>query len=301
MTHLGEKTEIPGYRESASFRLQGVDHLQVMAQEEVCPIIKQYFDYLENALMDHGDRVDVYQLQEMLLEISLLLRSGKSGIRQDGYHRLLNRLTAIYTKGLRVDNDRAYAGTAANFADILESVSQEVQDYDFHPSVSLLLHYMDKLFKTREESWLEVYEHLLSMPDSIRFMQRLKVEHLNEINGWIEEGVDNLFTLWDEQLEVLAMQDQSLSDLELQILHRQAQLAPNLSSSGVVDFSLAQQLREIRTLDDQRQQLMSERCAKLGVVELLEANIREFSERLTMMHRSVRLKLVWDNPNALAL
>lgn len=294
-----DKKEFPDLQEQADFRLRNVDHLPIMAQEEVCPIIKQYFDYLENALADHGESVDLYLLQEMLQELSLLLRSGKSRIRKDGYLRMLNRLTDIYARGLRVDNDRAFAGTAANFASILESVSQHFQDYDYHQSVSLLLHYMGRLFNDREESWLEIYDHLLSMPDTIHFMQQLKNEHLYEINCWIEEGIDSLFTLWDEQLEVLAMQTQNIDELELQILARETYLvkSPETRLSGVIDFRQLQQRQEIRTLSDQRKRLVLERQAKRGVVNLLEANVREFAERLARMRRSALLKLVWDNPN----
>ncbi len=287
------------YRDMEAFRLQGIDNLPTMGHEEICPIIQKYFDFLENALTKHGERVDIDLLQEMLLEISLMLQSGKIQIRKDGYLRLLDRLATIYAKGLQVENDRAFAGTAAIYANILGSVSQHFQDYDYRESVSLLLHYMDKLFNAREESWLEVYEHLFSMPDSILIMQQLRIEHLNEINCWIEEGVDNLFTLWDEQLEQIDIQNLTLSDLQLQILTRQTQIQRNAQAAHphVLDFSLARQQLEVRKLYDQREQLLGERRIKLDIADLLESNIREFSDRLATMRRSALLRLVWENPD----
>jgi hypothetical protein len=294
-----EKESINPNLRSADFRLRGIDRLPVMAQEEACLVIKQYIDFLEQALTEQGDGVDIGLLQEMLLELSQLLRSGKGQIRDDGYLRMLDRLTAIYAKGLRVENDNAFAGTAAHFADLLESVSQNFQDYDYSHSVSLLLHYMDRLFNARENSWLEVYEHLLSMPDSIHVMQQLRGEHLNEINGWIEEGVDNLFTLWDEQQESIAIQAQTLNDLETQILthHAQLQRASRAAKPGVIDLNLARQQRELRFLISQRNQLMSERRTKLAIADLLWTNIREFSDRLAKIRRSTLLSLAWSNPD----
>jgi hypothetical protein len=299
MNHRRDNRTSTDQRDLAAFRLQGVEEPPVMAQEEVCPIIKQYFDYLEHSLTCQGEQADIYQLRAMLLEIYQLLRSAKSQLREDGYLRLLDRLTAIYAKGLRVENDRAYAVTAADFAQILKSISQDFQDYDYHPSVSLLLHYMDKLFKTREASWLEVYEHLLSMPDSIHFMHRLKTEHLNDISCWIEEGVDNLYTLLDEQREVIEIQDQAIGELEQRLGRLQARLRRirNPALSSVIEIETARQRQEIRALDKQRGRLLKERCAKLGIAELLETNIREFSDRLANIHRSTLLKLVWDNPH----
>lgn len=284
------------------FRLRGVDQMPLMAQEEICPILKQYFDFLELALNDKERRVEIELLQEMLLEIVQLLRSGKSQIRDDGYLHLLNRLTNIYARGLQVEDDRAFAGTAASFAAILESVSQQFQNYDYTHSVNLLLHYVDRLYNAREASWLDVYEHLLSMPDSIHIMPQLRIDHLNEINGWIEEGVDNLFTLRDEQLDLLDILDQTISDLELQILTRHAQMRQKSAQGGnILDFSRAQQQQELRDMIKERDQLMRERLTKLDILDLLEANIGEFSDRLAKMRRSTLLKLVWEHPDPQAL
>ncbi len=294
--NLGKETQ-SRRQGSEAFRLQGVDHLPLMAQEEICPILKQYFDFLENALLAHGDQVDINLLQEMLLEISLLLRSGKSQLRDDGYLRLLDRITNIYARGLRVEDDRAFAGTAANFADILETISQNFQNYDYTHSVSLLLHYMDKLFNTREESWLEIYEHLLHIPDTIYIMQQLRIYHIDDINTWIDEGVDNLFTLRDEQLDAIDIQEEALRDLQLQIRTRQSQRHKEPINTGVINITRARQLREIECLKKQYKQLVQDREGKRDLVALLDTNIQEFSDRLAEMRRSTLMKLVWINPH----
>jgi hypothetical protein len=297
-SHIEIESTNPNQRSAAS-RPQGIDQLPVMTQEGSCPTIKQYIDFLEQALTDQGDMADIDLLQEKLLELSGLLCSGKEQMHEDGYLRMLDRLTAIYAKGLRVENDNAFTSTAAHFADILKSVSQNFQNYDYSHSVSLLLHYMDRLFNAGEESWLEVYEHLLCMPDSIHVMQQLRVEHLNEINSWIEEGVDNLFSLRDEQEELIAVQAQTLRDLETQVLARHAQLqrATLATEPGVVDLNLVRQQQELRALGRRREQLMSERQTKMAIVDLLESNIREFSDRLAKIRRSTLLRLAWSNPD----
>ena len=281
------------------FRLQGVDHLSTLAQEDACHIIKQYFDHLEDTLSDPHGTVDINQLQEMLLDLSLFLRSGKSEIRADGYLRLLNRLTDIYAKGLKVKDDRAFARTAANYADILESVSQNFQDYDYSQSISLLLHYMDKLFNYREESWLEVYEHLLCMPDTIHVLQQLKIDHLDEIKCWIEEGVDNLYTLWDEQLELIEIQTQAIQDLEAEITtlqERVEQATTHNALTNLVDLDCVRKKRELSRLQGTHEDLIAQRAFKREIVGLLEANIAEFADRLAQMRRSSLLHLVWKNP-----
>lgn len=283
-----------------AFRLQGVDHLPVMAQEESCHILKQYFDFLDSSLSSQEESADIGLLQEMLLEISLLLRSDKSPLRDDAYLRLLNRLTAIYAKGLKVENDWAFTSTAANFADILESISQRYQDYDYSHSVGLLLHYMDKLFNSQEESWIDVFEHLLSMPDSIRIMQQLKNQHLQEIQNWVEEGVDNLFTIRDEQFELIANLDKRTEDLEKKIVKREQVLLDVKQAAdreGIAVLLHQQERREIESLNEKQLAHHAERKAKLEIIKLLDDNIQEFADRLTEIRRSTLIRLVWSNPD----
>ncbi|MCU7889006.1 MAG: hypothetical protein KZQ59_12875 [Candidatus Thiodiazotropha sp. (ex Lucinoma aequizonata)] len=109
-------------------------------------------------------------MRKMLTEVSGFIRSGKSQIEDDGYIRMLNRLTRIYAMGIRVENDRAFTGTAVNFADILGTVSQTYTGYNYSESIGLLLHYMKKLFNYRQEGWIDGFEHILCMLDSIRVM-----------------------------------------------------------------------------------------------------------------------------------
>jgi hypothetical protein len=285
---------------SKTFRLRSVEQLPVMEQEESCHILKQYFDYLENSLSKPAES-DIALLQEMLLEISDLLRSGKSQLEEDGYLRLLNRLTSIYAKGLQSENDWAFAQTAANFADILQSISQTYQDYDYSHSVGLLLHYMDRLFNYEEESWLEVFEHLRSMPDSIGIMQQLKDQYLHEIQNWVEEGVDNLFTIRNEQVEILANLDQAMMQLDKEISNREISLLQQVHSAhqnNVVEMRHQLERREIYRLRGEAGEMMKERESKLEIINLLDVNIQEFADRITDIRRRAIMRLAWNSPDA---
>ncbi|MET0044652.1 MAG: hypothetical protein ABW100_14180, partial [Candidatus Thiodiazotropha sp. 6PLUC3] len=71
------------------FRIGNVEQLPILAQDESCKIIKQYFDYLEETLTQEDGVVDIEQLREMLNEVSGFIRSNKSQIRADGYGRML--------------------------------------------------------------------------------------------------------------------------------------------------------------------------------------------------------------------
>ncbi|MEW8625224.1 MAG: hypothetical protein AB2551_05695 [Candidatus Thiodiazotropha sp.] len=281
------------------FRISNIEQLPTLAQDESCHIIKQYFDYLEQTLSNRESVVDVEQLREMLNEVSGFIRSNKSQLRADGYSRMLKRLNNIYAQGLRNNNDRAFTRTAVNFADILNTVSQSFPSYDYSESVGLLLHYMHKMFNYREEGWIEVFEHLISMSDSIEIMQLIKTQHLQEIQNWVEEGVDNLFALMDEQLEVIDNIDAEILLLDQELLQRRKTIAETRSSGFnrvIIPIARAREKQLIQELFDRRAELISERIAKLELADLLDENIQEFTDRLIEIRRSAMIQLVWSNP-----
>ncbi|MCG7871912.1 MAG: hypothetical protein N0C81_06385 [Candidatus Thiodiazotropha lotti] len=281
------------------FRISSIEQLPTLAQDESCHIIKQYFDYLERTLSNQEAIVDVEQLRDMLNEVSGFIRSNKSQLRADGYSRMLKRLNSIYAQGLRNTNDRAFTRTAVNFADILNTVSQSFPSYDYSESVGLLLHYMHKMFNYREEGWIEVFEHLISMSDSLEIMQLIKTQHLQEIQNWVEEGVDNLFALMDEQLEVIDNIDADILLLDQELLQRRKAFSKQTratQSELVIPISRARDKQLIQDLFDRRAQLITERIGKLELADLLDENIEEFTDRLIEIRRSAMIQLVWSNP-----
>jgi hypothetical protein len=287
----------PTNREVLSFRIGSVERLPVMTQDEVCKIVKQYFDYLESMLERKHRDLDVTQLRELLTEISCFIRSEKNRIEDDGYTRMLNRLTRIYAKGIQSEDDEAFIATAVHFADIMHTVSQSYSGYDYTEPVGLMLYYMDKLFNDREESWLEVFEHILSMSDT-HVLEMLKEQHLQEIKNWVEEGVDNLFAIWDEQLDVINNLSNEIYQLDKQILQTSKELRANLNqpfAPNVIYLRDVQRRLELDRLRKKRLELVDDREAKLELTSLLDDNIQEFGGRLTEIRRSTQIQLAWSS------
>jgi hypothetical protein len=268
-----------------------------MAQDEACKVIKGYFDYLESMLGRKHSDLEVIQLREVLTEISGFIRSDKSQFKDDGYMRMINRLTKIYAEGIQLEDDKAFIGTAVHFADIMHTVSQNYTGYDYTKPVGLLFHYMDKLFNDREESWLEVFQHINAISDT-HALQMLQEQHLKEINNWVEEGVDNLFAIWDEQLDVINNLSNEVYQLDKRILSTSREIRKKLNQRGISNVIYLEdiQLRfELDRLRQNRVELDCTREGKLELIALLDENIQEFGERLTEIRRSALVQLAWDN------
>ncbi len=83
-----------------------------MTSDSSCALLRNYFDFLEQQLSDAGAIPDVSQIQEMLLEVSEFIRSGKTGYYSDEYGRILKRLVSIYAGGFSSSSSSAFTLTS---------------------------------------------------------------------------------------------------------------------------------------------------------------------------------------------
>jgi len=292
MMHANTETTFSPH-EGTDTRLNPESEQAHMHQENACKILKQHFDDLEMSLFAVDNTVDITQLQSIWLEISEFIQAEKNHIHDDGYNRLLNRIIAIYTHGLRQQGNLAFAATAANYADVIGIVSQAHPSYDYSEAVGHLLQYMNQLYKVREKSWLRIFDHLLSMPDYIQPIHYLKERHLKGLQQWVEEGVDNLFQIRDDQVLLYSEKIAELADLEqrVELVH---QRLVQQSATKVVPITRPHDQTELNKLIHDRDLLVSDLENRQELVDLLEDNIQEFEDKLFATHRACRIRPVQD-------
>ncbi|MEN8176985.1 MAG: hypothetical protein ABFS39_00005 [Pseudomonadota bacterium] len=254
-------------------------------RDRACGALKHHFDDLESLLTRKREIRDIDQPKEILIEISQFLQSKDNQILDDGYTCLLDRLTQIYTQGLEHQDDQVFADTAANYAGVIQVVSQTHFAYDYSEVIGQLLHYMNQLYKNREKSWLRIFKYLLSMPDSIQGIQVLKERHLNEIQQWIEEGVDNLFELRDDQIQLFSEKIAELARAEEGVEHKLKEMDVDLDHQ-VLPITWLKDKAELKALIEQRDLLIDDLENKQKLVDLLEQNMQEFEEILLTTRRA---------------
>ena len=270
-----------------------------LAADESRQVLNGYLSYLESELTSQNFSVDIGKSQEMLLEVSQFIHTGSARVGSDVYRCVLRRLTGIYAKGLAVTAESAYSLTASDYADVIESISRVYPAYDYSEIVGQLIHYMNQLFKLRKNSWKTVYEHILSMPDSIEAMQLLRNEHFFAVQQWAEEGVENLFHIQDDLHNRVRLLDEQISGIQQKITEtecwmgeRQRVLAA-LDVANLVDLKLRRAVHESRELSHTRERLIMEREGKAHIIDLIESNILEFEDKLKETRRAFSIRLVY--------
>ncbi len=264
----------------------------------VVRVLDDYLDYLELELSNHHSVIKISQVQEMLLEISCIIRSGKTTVDAAVYARVLKRLTRIYAQGLSQRKKDAFSLTAGDYAEVIEVISAELPGYDYREVVGQLLNYMNHLYRLKKTGWITVYEHIRSMPHSIEALQVLKEARFLEIQKWVEEGVHNLFGIQSDIQKRIDQLEHEAADLQNVVEHEQHQLAIELkrgkvsADSKVASLYQERKRREITALCEKRDQIISERRGEEQIIQLIESNIHEFEFKLKEARRNYLVRLV---------
>ena len=272
----------------------------VMTRDRSLQILNEYLNCLERELTGSRGTPDVGKVQEMLLELSQFIRSGKARVLSHEYGRLLRRLSEIYSRGLRENTESAFCRTAADYSDVVEAISREDASYDYSKIVGQLLYFMGQLFESRKGSWVVIYENLGSMSDSIRVVKLLKLEYLLEIQRWAEEGVANLFQIRKDLQRKIVSLDKAVDVVLADIAERRQEMASCNSrwldrcGGRILNMDVWVLKNEIDALRKKVKKLTRERDGSLAINDLIDVNILEFEGELREVRRKYHIKLVHD-------
>jgi DNA repair exonuclease SbcCD ATPase subunit len=285
---LPQSGRIKLYRAALYRRFTGLES-NALANEP-SPMLDDYLDCLEGLLFDEATP-NISQIQEMLLELSCLIRSCTSFQAHD-YADFLERLTSLYARGVAQGRINALTQTAADYADVIEAASRVYPNFDYSAALGQLLCYMGQLYNTRQGSWETIYDHISAMPESVAAVRYLNDTFFSEIRQWADEGVGNLFEIRRDNQQAadeLGLAKQRLS-ARLRLL-RQRRLAPR-KTPQVIPLSEARTIREIQECEAELEQIESDLGEKQQLLELIDQNIDEFEAKLKGVRRNYAVKLV---------
>lgn len=255
-------------------------------------IVEKHIEEILIQLARPSPRIDAERVKETLLELSAHIRSRSSVFQGSDYRWILEQLTGIWAQGFANRTAGPFATTAAAYAKVIETISHAYPGQDYCRAVAQLFGYMIRLFRTQESSWKAVYEHILSIPDSVEAKRLLDRVFLVEIQEWAEAGVGNLFSIRSNlyrKIGELAVRieelDQRIAKIEREAKrHRQvwaARYGPN-----VIDLSQVHKRALMTSLAERRQGLADDKRGEEIIVAMIESDIREFEDKLRNIARA---------------
>jgi hypothetical protein len=214
------------------------------------------------------------------------------------YRTILERLIGIYARGFENRTQEIYATTAADYAEVIETISREFPAYDYSEAVGQLLCYMTRLFRRRKSSWKEVYEHILSIPDSIEAKQLLNRAFFMEIQEWAEAGVENLFAIRRDLYRKIGDLGEQAKRVEREI--EALDPPPGTKDTGrrpkfdnkIVDLRRIRRKRLIGPLERELREILDQKASEENIAGLIESDIREFEEKLRATRRAYFIRSV---------
>jgi len=260
--------------------------------------LEKRLDQLGAQLSGPDTSVDIDGISGMLLALAADIRSGSLVFAGNDYRWILTRLTHIYAQGFGQLKRDAFANTAADYAQVIETISREFPGHDYTEAVGQLLCYMSRLFRTRRSGWKAVYEHILSIPDSVGAKQLLNRAFFAEIQEWAEAGVENLFNIRRDLYEKIADIGARIEALDQKIEQiggdqgTQGETTSGVSAANVVDLAAARRERQIKQLEHSRQKLRGQKEDEEVIVGLIESDILEFENKLRATRRAYFIRPV---------
>lgn len=260
--------------------------------------IEEVLNQLGAQLTRPDELIGASEIDDMLLLLSADIRFGAPELASSDYRWIVDQLTGIYAQGFEQRPGDLFTKTARSYAHLIETISRAYPGNDYSEAVGQLFCYMSRLFRTRKHDWKAVYEHLLSIPDSVEAKQMLNRAFFAEIQEWAEAGVENLFSIRMDLYEKIgAIKDQIRRlDRRIEMTLGGIQLPEQTSSAragtNVVDLAAARRERLIGSLRFKRQRLLEEKDDEEIIVGLIESDIREFEDKLRATRRAYFIYLV---------
>jgi len=250
-------------------------------------------------LAQPDEAIDAALVRQMLLELCASLRSESAVAQGSDYHWALRGLTQIYAQGLGPKAREPITATAAAYAEVIETITREYPAQDYSEAVGQLFRYMNRLFRKKQSGWKAIYEHILSIPDSVEAKQVLNRAFFFEIQEWADAGVDNLFAIRADlchKMRDLKSRIQGIDQRITRIANETNQteqadkaLARNFN---VIDLARVRRSRLIASLQRKRKILRDQQEDEESIAALIESDIREFEEKLQNTRRAYFLRPV---------
>jgi hypothetical protein len=242
--------------------------------------------------------IDTARIREILLKLDADIRSGYEVFQNNDYRWILERLTRIYGQGLTSQRQDPFTATAADYAQVIETLSHVYPKQDYSEAMGQLFCYMSRLFRTQERSWKAVYTHILSIPESVEAKRVLNRAFFLEIQSWAEAGVENLFSIRQDLSDKLSELRTKIDRMDRRIatIAGEPSVRQETGSAAhgrnVIDFAMARKRRLIQSLERRRNALDEEKVDTESVFGLIESDIREFEEKLRITRRAYFLRAV---------
>lgn len=267
-------------------------------QSQSRKILEGHLDRLLAQLTGPESAVDTGRIQDMLVALAKDIRSRSSVFQSSDYRWILERLTEIYAQGCGRRGPEPLTITAAAYAQVIETISRAHPSCDYGEAIGQLFCYMSRLFQIQESSWKAVYEHILSIPDSIEAKQLLNHAFFIEIQEWAEAGVENLFSIRRDLYEKIGELTVEVDRLDRRIAttagesNRGGRADTAVSAPNVIDFAKARKKHLVASMERRRQRLVDEKKNEESIVALIESDIREFEEKLRNTRRAYFIRPV---------
>ncbi len=255
-------------------------------------ILRAYLEYLQSQLLGVKADMDIGQVQEMLLEISSVVQTGKVKDRKEEFRVFVNGLVDIYRNGLLGQGSEHFHHTVVDYAELLKSISGEFPEHDYDEALQQLFLYMNRMFERQQKEWVEILNSIVSMPETIGLVQLQKCKCYPLIREWVEGGVQNLFQIRNDLQAMVRKLDMREQLVQQQLVRLQNSYQNRRRAGNLYHLRQGKTARALVLLRRKLVAIQGEAVEKRQLVGVVDANIQEFQDLMAAARRAFFMHLV---------
>jgi len=244
------------------------------------------------------NRWDIGQARKALGEIAGLVRSPQERSESVDYQCVLRCLAGLVRELLARQNPDPLPLTATDYATVVEMISRRHPELDYRETIAQLLQMMSRLLRAGNRGWRTINRRLHAIAPAAGVDRALAGIFVADIHEWFYAGIQDLFEYRGrvrDELEELdrrsaaILEERRAERAALAELRRELGAAPG---GRVRLFDEKRRERVLAELDQSLHGLQEERDAKARALALIEADVRDFHDRLHQSRRLLMLRAV---------
>lgn len=231
---------------------------------------------------------------QALGEVAALIQSAWSDNLPLDYHCVLRCLKDGVADAIAGREGTRIPSLAADYAALVEIISRSHPSLDYRDTIVLLLELMTDLFKQGDIVWRKIHLHLSAIAKCPNAAKPLAGILDADIHQWFHAGIRDLTSYRKRLVNLIAELTVRVEDCERQRAIETAMLS-SLETHGRSNIHLFEAKRRQRIIADVELELneaLTELARQRQTLSLLDADAKDFQERLSGARRACILRAV---------
>jgi hypothetical protein len=241
---------------------------------------------------------DVREARAALGEVAGLMRSPRAQGADVDYQCVLGCLARLVADLLRGAGHHPLPLMAADYAAVVAMIGRHHPELDYDTNLGQLLEMLGTLVRAEHPGWRPLHRRLHEIASAVGAGKALGRLFAADIHQWFHAGIQDLFEYRGRVASVVNELSAQIEAVESDIRMSRGELADlrctltGYGNSRIAVFEEKRKERDLAALEERLAGLREDLARKERTLALIEADVRDFDDRLYRARRALLLRAV---------